>query len=328
MTLVTSNISADPGDPSYDRHLVFGGMTDDTITQEYMSVGAAVGATMGTSYRTLTAAAQSLRIYDYLGGHNTDPTDHALGRTGAGMDVKRIYHGGQGDLSGELFYGEVYSARSGATHFLANPAVIKENGGLAAAGAATGAYLNHSEFIYNDNGLAVAVVDRVRNYLRTNGGNALSQVWLHDRPQSGGSLPIDAFYAPAGPARRGFDATPADFGTEKAAIVLKAGDRQYYNAVSAPDPLGCKWCATSLGSTYRYYDAGANAVIDVVGGVGAQQIGPAQITSTVPTVMKVQPGMTLHVNDYMAFEKVSNTQVRLKMRGSDGITRAVSLTLS
>jgi hypothetical protein len=203
-----------------------------------------------TSYTNYTQYAQRLGYMQYTGGFNTDATDHTLGRSGAFHRKDFVYHAGQGDLTNQSYFGSVSTARAGATHFLANPALIVENGNIGATGSATGAYLNHSEYVYSDNGLAVACIDRVRNYIRTNSGSALSQIWIHDRPQSNGTQPIDCVYSVSGSMKVGLDFTPASLTANKCAIALKADDRIYYNSSTTPDPIGAKWYATNVGTVY------------------------------------------------------------------------------
>lgn len=256
-----SFLTVEIADASDDRQLLFDGDWSKSHRLDYMFVGSNVGSTPINSYRTLTRAAMSVEVYDFTGGTQTDPADHTLGRTGAMARLLRVYHGGQGDLVGEQFHGEVYSARVGATHFLASPAVVKENGGLTASSAGTGAYLNHSEYIYGDNGLAVAVIDRVRNYQRTNAGNSIGQVWIHDRPQSTGALPIDAAYNPTGIYRRLFDATAADLDADKAAFLMRTGDRIYGNATSVGDSIGARFAAATTGDDYLVFEGGGWKIV-------------------------------------------------------------------
>ncbi|MER9950208.1 collagen-like protein [Mesorhizobium sp. M0047] len=279
---VRSFLTTDPGDPSDARTEVFDGFTEKTTSQAYMFVGSAVGGTPGAIYRTLVGAAREFTVYDFAGGHNTNPGDHALGRTGAFEEGHRFYHGGQGDLVQRYLYGEVYSARAGATHFLANPAIAFENGGLAATGAATGAYLQHYEIVFNDNGLAVAVGAHISNYHRNNSGTALGQVWVHDRPQSGGTEYIDAAYTPAGLWKRGVDFTPTIFDASKAAISLKQSDRIYLNASSTADSLGIKWYGDVLGTIYLDYDG--TSIRAMMGGNAIVAVATTGVTFTQPLV--------------------------------------------
>jgi hypothetical protein len=278
--------------PSTDRTQIFNNGFPKASRASYMFVGSGANPSpLPTIYTNFAEWSQDIIIHDFAAGFNTDPGDHQLGRSGAFVNVMRLYHGGQGDLVARNFYGEVYSNRSGATHFLANPALIVEGGNLGVSGpSGAGCYLNHSEYIFSDNGQPVACIDRVRNYIRTNNGNALSQVWIHDRPQSGGSQPIDAFYTPAGTGRRGFDVTPADFGADKAAICLKSGDRIYFNSSAAPDPLGATWFATSLGDTYANF--GGGSLNFTVGGNSTLAVSASGVTVNSTTGGLLLPRMT------------------------------------
>lgn len=244
-----SFMTSEIADVSYDRQRIFDGDWSKAHNVRYAFRGGSLGKTPTSSYRNLTLASPEITILDFTGGLNTDLIDHAGGRTGMTDRYRLLYHGGQGDLVGETFFGEVYSARSGAAHWLANPALIVQNGGLGAVGGATGAFLNHSEFIYSDSGLAVTAIDRVRNYNRTNAGASLHQVWAHDRPQSSGSIPVDVAYAPAGAWRRGFDTAAASF-ESGAWVATKRGDYRYMDATSTADPLGARFYSDDLGDTF------------------------------------------------------------------------------
>lgn len=269
-------ITSEVADSPDDRVQAFDGDWSKAHSLRYTFVGSSVGASPISEYRTLTRAAMSFDVYDFTGGRQSDPGDHTAGRTGAIAHILRLYHGGQGDCVGYQFHGEVYSARAGATHFLANPAAVKENGGFTASAAGTGAYLNHSEYIYTDNGLAVAVVDRVRNYIRSNDGRTISQRWVHDRPQSTGSKPVDAAYNPAGSFRRLYDATAADLTADMAAITLLTGQRIYGNATTIADSEGARWEADTVGDDYLTFEDGGWKV-----GVGgsAEILKPTALTS-------------------------------------------------
>jgi hypothetical protein len=237
--------------PSTNRYQMFDAF-NKVPESYYRFVGIAANpVTLPSTYTNYFEWSQRVGVYDFTAGFNTTTNDHAFGRSGAFVQADKLYHGGQGDLVARSFYGEVYSSKPGATHWLANPALIVENGNIGAtAGAAPGCYLNHSEYIYSDAGNAVACIDRVRNYVRTNSGNSLSQVWIHDRPQVAGSQPIDSVYSIAGSTKVGLDFTPATLTANKAAIALKAGDRIYFEASATPDPLGALWYADTLGGTY------------------------------------------------------------------------------
>lgn len=286
--------------PSTDRTQLFNDGFPKAHRASYMFVGSGANPSpLPNTYQNFVEWSQDIIVHDFSAGFNTDPNDHQLGRSGAFTQTMRLYHGGQGDLVARNFYGEVYSSLPGATHWLANPALIVEGGNLGVtAPAGAGCYLNHSEYIFSDGGQPVACIDRVRNYLRTNSGNALNQVWIHDRPQSNGSQPIDAFYTPAGTGRRGFDVTPADFGADKAAICLKSGDRIYFDSSSTPDPLGAKWFATSLGTTYANFGSGALSF--TVGGNQTLAISSTKVEVNSTTGGFVLPRMTTAQRDVIA----------------------------
>lgn len=234
----------------------------------YTFIGSGATGAPTTTYKNFPQLSQSFRIFDYTAGFNADPGDHAKGRSGGFVDIKRIYHGGQGDLVGDNFFGEVYSTRPGATHWLANPALVVHNGNISATGLANGAYLNESEYIYSDSGLSVAVVDRVRNYVRTNNTKTVDQVWVHDRPQSSGTKPIDVFYAPQGKGRAVFDATGVE-SADGAAVIMKAGQRIYYNATPATDSSGANFGAGALGDVWTIYDPATKTLRVNVGAGGS-----------------------------------------------------------
>jgi hypothetical protein len=249
--LETSSTTTRQPIPSTNRYQVFSNLQKVPETYFKSVNSGANPSTLPTTYTNFVEWSQRVGVYDFTGGFNTSATSHDLGRSGAFSYVDRLYHGGQGDLVGRNFYGEVYSNRSGATHFLANPAIAVENGNLGVTSPnGAGCYLQHSEYIFSDGGYAVACIDRVRNYIRTNSGNSLSQIWIHDRPQSGGSEPIDSVYSIAGSVKVGLDFTPANLTSNKAAIALKLDDRIYFGASSTPDSTGAKWYANNLGNTY------------------------------------------------------------------------------
>lgn len=235
-------------------------------------------SSLPTTYTNYVEWAGEVDIYEFEAGFNTDASDHTLGRSGAFRHVSRMYHNGQGDLVGRHTFMLLESKRSGATHFLANPAIIVENGNLGVGtSAGEGGYLNHSEYLYTDSGYDIAVIDRVRNYDRDGDGTTLDQVWIHDRPQSVGTYPIDAAYSLAGKYNVGFDTTPANLGTNKAAIALKAEDRIYLNASSTVDGAGAYWYADTLSNTYIHYSS-SNQVVTVVGGIPMLQVKSTDVT--------------------------------------------------
>jgi hypothetical protein len=272
---------------STDRTRMFDGdWTNKAHLAAYTFIGAGATGTPTSTYKNFTELSAEVLVYDYTAGFNTDPGDHALGRSGAFARHEWLYHGGQGDLVGRSFYGEVYSNRVGATHFLASPALAVDNGGLAVSASGAGAYLQREEFIISDNGFACAAVYQVANMIRNNSSAPLGEVWIYSRPQSGGSQPIDAFYTPAGTARRGLDFTPATFNADLAAVVTKANDRWYLNGTSAPDSTGAKWFATTLNGEWLTY-ASSDARVEIAS-KGKRALAVGAISTSVVSWLEVQ----------------------------------------
>jgi hypothetical protein len=236
----------------------------------YSFVGSAVGsASTGLdTYQTLTGAAQEFKIFEFTGGHNPRTGDNR-DRSGAARAFHRLYHGGMGDIIDTQFHITMYGTLPGQTHFLAGPAAAAFNGGVDTTAA--GAYLQFYEMGFNDNGYEAAAVPRVINLYRTNAGTTFGSVWIGDRVQSGGTQAIDAFYAPSGAAKRGFDVTAATFDANKAAFALKQDDRIYLNSSSAADTTGAKWYATTVGTEYITFSSANSAIELMVGGVQAAQ---------------------------------------------------------
>ena len=268
--------------PSTSRLQIFDNLTKvPNQSYRFVNVGANPSP-LPVTYTSFPQWSQSVEVYDFAGGFNTDPSTHTLGRSGAFHHKDYVYHGGQGDMSNRSYYGEVYSHLSGATHFLANPALIVENGNLGVSSAnGAGCYLNKSEYIFTDSGYAIAVISDVRNYIRTNGTSPLGEVWLHDRPQSAGSQPIDCFYSMSGVSKVGVDTTPADFGANKAAIAIKQQDRIYLCSSSTPDSSNAKWYADVVGTTYITTDA-SNNITATVDGVTSLTISDVEVSASVP----------------------------------------------
>ena len=228
-----------------------------------------------TSYTNFPTLAQNVWRYDNNAGFNYLANNQNGGRSGIFRDYGMLLQNGQGDLVGRSTYAELNSTRPGATHWLANPAVVISNATFGASVA--GGYLQGDEYLYIDNGYATAVIDRVRNYYRNSNGTTLGQVWVHDRAQSSGTYPIDAFFSPSGTAKVGYDTTAADFGANKAAMALKTNDRLYFGASSTPDSSGAQWYATNLGSNYITYSSVSSSLNTVVGGVPLLQVYYNQI---------------------------------------------------
>lgn len=319
---------------STDRTQIFDGDTSKMALAARTFVGSGANpSTIPSVYTNFPEWSQTVRIFDFTAGFNKDPADHALGRSGAFQDVMRLYHGGQGDLVQRNLFLTVYSSRAGATHFLASPAIAVDNGNIGSSVA--NAYLQCREFIFSDNGFAVAAIGDTMNYQRTNLGNALSQTWIHDRAQSTGSVPIDGFYVPFGKAMRGIDLTGADLSVgwngaaEQAGIAMSPGQKIYLNAASTIDSIGAQFISHDLRNTSLYYSTAAGAMVFEVGGIAGLQVSSGQITNTVQLVQKLQgPGTVIPQNYMTPYQPTDATKLAFKVQGPDNVTRYAVLTLT
>lgn len=255
-----SNVDVELPDIPYNQ---FEALNDQNIPlTSFHTVGANINPSpLPTTYTNYTQYVKELGYMQYSGGFNTDPGDHQNGRSGARHRMDFVYHNGQGDLTNRGFFGLVQTNLSGATHFLANPALAVENGNVGADSGAAGAYLQHSEYVFTDGGVGVACIGSVRNYIRTNNDASIGQVWIHDRPQSGGTQQIDCVYSVSGLVRVGLDFTPATLDANNTAIAMQNGHRIYLNASSTPDTINAKWYADQLGDVYI---GGFNGYFNVV----------------------------------------------------------------
>lgn len=256
----TSFLTQEISDPSTNRYQMFDSQFGTVLSTQQKTVGAAVGSTAISTYRNLLPTSLNVGWMETAGGKNTDAAAQNLGRTGQFLNWYGGYMGGQGDLSINFAYGEIYSHRAGATHFLANPAVQLYAGALGiTSSAGAGGYLQPWEMVFSDGGYDAACV-AVRSLVRTVNTAALGQVWIGDRIQSTGSVSADAAYAPAGLFRRGFDMTPVTLNSDKAAFVVKADDRLYFKGVSTADSQGVQWCATAVGNAWITYNSGTSNI--------------------------------------------------------------------
>lgn len=303
-SIISSEQTAPASD---DRYRFFNEGFAKANRASFMGVYGSSVTPSAASYTNFPQLAYDVLVYDNTAGFNASTSSHTSGRSGIFSSFNRLYHGGQGDLVARHVYMEGYSARASATHWLANPALVVDNGnlGISASGGA-GTYMNHSEFTYSDNGHRAAVIDRVRNYDRDSNTTTLGEVWLHDRPQSVGTYDGDCVYSVAGKWKRGLDFTPTTLDSDKAAIILKASDRIYFGGVSAADSSGAQWFCTTLGSAYLYGTdadirssvAGTNSASLVTVG-GTQTLTNKTLTSptiTTPTLTVLDNALTIQDN--------------------------------
>lgn len=233
-------------------------------------------ATLGQPATGYLYRPEAMPYYTYLynaSGWNQGTADN-VGRTGVAAYRTKVYQTGQGDAV--CFNGSVTvtGTRAGSTHWLANPAGVLFNGDMAAA--EDGVYLNAYETICYDEGFDVACVGLVNNFVRTNDTGDKSTVWIGYRAQSVGSAPCDNLISAVGKWQVGLDLamTGTDFGTNQAAISLKAEQRIYFNnAALASGNLDADWRTTVFNGDYLTFDYTNQFIHFVRGGESKLQIG-------------------------------------------------------
>ena len=250
-------ITNEVADPDYSTlENYFDGDWSKQISTNFTFVGSSVGATAITDYRLMDRASQTSSMFVNTGGKNTATGNQTGGRTGIFRENVRLIQGGQGDLMSRYTFAQAYSTRSGATHFLACPAVSLEAADI--QGLADGNYLQQYEVNFGDEGHAVAV-GNVRNYDRTNAGATLYQTWKHDFVNSRGSQPIDVVYQGIGLIKRFIDTTSATL-TDGSVIAMKADQRIHLDATVNNDPIGVPM-APNVTDTWIGYDSASGAVL-------------------------------------------------------------------
>lgn len=202
------------------------------------------------------------------------------GRTAACFFKVNGQQYGQGDLI--LYNGTVFvtGAKSGSTHFLANPAGSLFSGDM--QGGAAGVYLNPYEIIAHDNGFDVACIAHVQNLDRTVGTGAKSAWWGGYRVQSIGSVAINNVISATGKINTFLDATmnSLDLGANKALISGKADQRIYLNNASSNENY-----STTFNGDYIEYSSAISGFNLVIAGNSRLQVNGAQVTANgVPLV--------------------------------------------
>lgn len=187
------------------------------------------------------------------------------GRSGISAHRVRAIHSGQGDLYAYNGSIVVTAQRSGARHWLANPAGVLFGGTV--IGSADGVYLNPFEVFITDTfeGLSYncAGVGAVYNLSRNKKqGNSLGQVWSGVRVQSVGLEPIENIISATGKFCVGIDLSmpSLDFGDNHAAIAIKANDRIYFNSHAGEksdqgEMLRENWSMTNGFGEFLEYDS-------------------------------------------------------------------------
>jgi hypothetical protein len=178
------------------------------VAHEHVITGAATLGQPTSSYLQFPeSSGEILSVYNTSGWNNS--TSSNAGRTGAAGKFYRLNHYGQGDLVAIQCSGVVATTLSGATTFLANPAIECLSGDLYAG--ANGQYLEFlGDMNLNDNGYDVAASGIVLNMRRTNAAEGLGALWMGARFQNQGTQPVDAIISATGKASIGLDFSGLD----------------------------------------------------------------------------------------------------------------------
>jgi len=249
------------------------------ISQQISGAATAGQPTSGYSYTH-----ELFPNYTYLlnqSGWNNSTSSNS-GRTGICAYRTKVDQYGQGDLMAYNATGYVSGTKAGSTNFLANPAVALFTGDASAG--ADGVYLNTYETVASDGGFDAASNGIVNNFNRTNATGAKSAVWGGYRAQSIGSVACDAMISATGLWQTGLDfsMTSLDFGTNQAAVSLKAGQRIYFNnAAGASGNLNANWRTTSFNGDYISYSTGNSAINIVAGGSPSLQVSASNVVAAV-----------------------------------------------
>lgn len=188
-------------------------------------------------------------------GYNSSTTRNGPGRSGVVSTRSTMIHRGQGDALSSV--DQSYSESSGTAghHWLSWPAVSV--GGSDTVARVPRTYLNTIERNTKDNGNSdVAAIGKVSNYV-LNGQRAQEAPRGHDLVQSKGSTPLDFGYQLAGRVERGLDLSRMN-STQDAAVVLKEGQRVYFDATPTPGENNFTTIQdTDLGGTYLTFENGS-----------------------------------------------------------------------
>jgi hypothetical protein len=280
----------------------FNGDLSHSIFQvEHRITGAATLGQPATGYKYTFEAYPHYTVLFNSSGWN-EATDGNDGRTAACAFSVKVSNAGQGDCVAYNANGVVMGTRAGSTSFLANPAASLFNGSL--SGGEDGVYLNPREILMRDNGFDVAGIGDVVNMRRDNATGAKDAFWAGYRPQSIGTEPIDVAYSASGEFTRGLDLVPVTFGTDKAAISMKAGDRIYLNATAADSRF-----ANNFGDDYLHF---ANTGIETVVDGAVRQVVTANGVGIGTTPAAATP---------ISIVRTGSTNSIVRNQGADGTVR-------
>lgn len=256
------------------------------------------GAALGQPTTGYQYTPESSPHYTYMqntSGWNNSTSSND-GRTSATAYRAKVSQYGQGDavcFNGSVF---VLGTRAGSTSFLANPAGSLFNGDMGAG--SDGVYLNPYETYLSDNGYDVACIGAVYNMSRSNATGAKSVVWAGARYQSVGTAACDNIISGTGKFNAGIDFSMSglDFGANKAAISLKAGQRIYFNSTaSASGNLGADWRTTGFNQDFIDYDSATQRLRVIVGNSAVATFHASQ-GADFQNGLNIASGKTIRVN--------------------------------
>jgi hypothetical protein len=178
-------------------------------------------------------------------GFNSTLDQNGPGRSGATAYRTHISHSGQGDAVCFSAGAFVDSQKAGATHWLAQPAIVLYNGNMSAGADYT--YLNCTEFSLSSGANDCAGIGAVYNLRRDVARVAQETYWSGIRIQSQGAEEVDTGLSLTGKAKIGIDLSSQQ---GEAALALAADNRVYYDAQG----VGGSSFDVALGNTYTVYD--------------------------------------------------------------------------
>lgn len=258
--------------------------------------------TLGTPATGYLYTPENSMYFDYLlntSGWNQNTGDNN-GRTAATCHYTRVDQQGQGDCMGYVVVGNVTSARSGASTWLANPAISAYDSDFTAGVAHC--YLNPRETDISDGGFDCAAIGDVVNCFRSINTAALGDPWIAYRVQSLGAAAIDAAFSVSGKTTIGMDLTTATLGTQKAAITLAGGQRIYLQATNG-GALGMPKDTNPTGAYIATDPTGLGSLVlnGTPGGGGAVSVnltGGALVTITGELLISGGPCLPVTDNAY------------------------------
>jgi len=231
-----------------------GDLSKMQIAMEHRITGAATLGQPSSGY-LYTHETSPFALYMFnSSGHNENVGSND-GRTSAVALDLHVANAGQGDCMAIHVTGSVTGAKSGATGFLANPAVSAYVASLFAA--QDGTYLNPIEILLNDSGNDAAAVGAVFNLDRNDATAALGEIWNGVRVQVIGASKVDTAYMATGSLISVFDATHA---TADRAFTMAGGQKFDFNA--AADSRTVKSKPTVSNYYFDYSSGRFNIVIN------------------------------------------------------------------